>query len=222
MIEDNIVKLNILVDSLRSNKNIEILKLEMLEGFTESDLNEIIRDYKINLHPTLKFFYLNYESFELNWLNTQIINNEEHITEGNIKILPLDIVLGGYYGRNWKDTLWFEHDEKEIKDLRPLDMFYPDDTNCICLNIKERILGNSIFMYSNDYGLHDLQIDIYKYFEFLLVSKGIVRWPFVISKKKNLYDYVNFELNFYQTLSDLFPKEIKLQNKLKQEFNLNG
>jgi len=215
MIENNTFKFSTLIDSLRKNKDIEILKLEMQKGFSMSDIDEIINEYKISLHPTLKSFYLNYESFELNWLYTFNVDSEEYITEGNIKILPLDIVLGGYAGENWKDILWFEWDKLETKNLRPFDMFYYDDTNCICFNIKEKIFGSSIFMYSNDYGLHDLRIDINKYFEYLFISKGIVRWPFIVSKNKNMHNYANFEVDFYKTLYNLFPEEIELQNKLK-------
>jgi len=91
MIENNTFKFSTLIDSLRKNKDIEILKLEMQKGFSMSDIDEIINEYKISLHPTLKSFYLNYESFELNWLYTFNVDSEEYITEGNIKILPLDV-----------------------------------------------------------------------------------------------------------------------------------
>lgn len=115
----------------------------------------------------------------------------------------------------WKEILWFNHQSKEEQEtlipLRPIDMFYADDTNCTCLTMNDNRLGENVIMSSVDYGLHNLSIDIEKYFELLKITKGLVRWPFLISKNKNLYKYEEFLEEYNKAIETLFSESTELK-----------
>lgn len=207
-----------LFHELVNNKQIEILTLDVQKAEKNDGIKQVILDNEVKLHPSLERFYSEYKSFRVLWSSDFKIDNETVSIDGHINLLPLKEVLNGPLNNKWKENLWFsfhsEEEQEKLKVLRPFDMFYTDDTNCTCLTLNDNCLGENLIMSSVDYGLHNLSMNIDEYFEMLYLTKGIVRWPFLISKNKNLYNYEGFVNEYRQAIETLFPESIKLQHKL--------
>jgi hypothetical protein len=182
--EKRIALLKHVIDQMTANPRIEIQQWVFEPGYKLDELDEIARGLEVEYNNDLLSFYENCGGFSLIWrvkdnealsgqLETEITG-----TSGSINILnPFDMVMGKE-GTRWENVLWFDSmpDEKKsiARSFVPFD--FPSPELIAGFRIKEKSMEPSVFLYDNNDGITDMNIQLETYLDYLIYTKGYYYW----------------------------------------------
>lgn len=210
--ENYLRKFRSMVQELKEKPQIEIVKYNVNSPIEESEIIEIEKKYNISLIGNIKELYRQANGLWLEWTLNQTESEENNCKDisGSIHVLQLDQVFGGWDGKEWHDDLWFDwmdkEEKKRMKRLKPIDYFDNDDSGCVCFIVENGNFHQNLVLHSVDYGINKMGINFKTYLEMLLKTRGLFRWQYMISSKKNLYNYDAFYRSFHKCMPQIFPK----------------
>ena len=206
----NSKKIEQLVNTLKSNKNVKIGEMridkpETEQGFAEglADLNDLATEQGRILHidETVKSAFLNLSTCMFTW------RADKYKIDSSVQIRSLGMVVGGFLLDEWKDKIWFDdigepEEREEIKLCLPFDWYNGADGQGACLRIKDNTLTDEVWLYDmNMEGkVYPMGLNLQQYFDLMIECRGFQGWQDAYFSK-----YSEGRKRFEEFFPEIFP-----------------
>jgi hypothetical protein len=200
-----------LFNDLTNNDAIRIDDFQCAEGCAPELIAKVEHDFRLSLPEAVKQFYTECNGVSLKWAADRPEDTEEPVA-GRIRLLDLEKVFSGPDRARWENDIWrsnMPEDEKRMRmNLKPFDYFDPDDSGCCCFDLSQPDISVDLVLHSVDYGLNSISVNFTQYLDLLLKTRGLVRWQYLFSGRKNLANYSVHEQAVRRNLEALFKERV--------------
>jgi hypothetical protein len=207
-----ISEINKFLDSLRSNKTIDVLIDEVGTGLDHGEIKRIFKKKGIQFNKALAEFYNECNGIQIEW-EVDLIHNkqiqkfekDDEIIQGNVLIPSLQELLEkeeDSYINKWKVKLT-ENAREDMQNLRCIDYGWIDRVIGFIIN-GDVICENDIYYLfhdDDDFGLR--QKSFSEYILTCISYKGIYLWESIFLYGKELTGHTKMIEHY---LHQLFPK----------------
>ena len=200
-----------LLEDMARNPAVRVNDFYCTEGCEPELFERIERDFSVRLPAVVRGFYSQCNGASLKWsAETAGASGEE--VSGRIRLLDLEKVFYGPEGARWEDDIWTNDMPQEVKqrrmELKPFDYFDPDDSGCCCFDLARPDISVDLMLHSVDYGLNNITCDFPQYLDYLLKTRGLIRWQYLFVPTVRLPGHAEHEQFVRETLKTLFGETL--------------
>lgn len=219
-----VIAIQQMAEEIKLNPLLELTAFTILPGIERKKILEKEEEYSVKFDEEIVDLYEALGGLKFKWKlrnGAAIELKNKEMVEGSCWLLEPDTMMMGFDGRHWLNELWNEAMPKEKKEfksnLKILDYFGSDNVDAVCLEIRDDQITPNLWVNDLDFDAHPLEIDLEKYLDLIIESRGMWGWQFFYTAMQWPDALKNNANILLDALPKLFPQG-KIISDLKKRY----